>query len=62
MKQMRQALEAIDGFIDLRILKPQDEEAILAATLKTSRVIVVHEASRMCGLRSLDVLTISAAV
>jgi pyruvate dehydrogenase E1 component beta subunit len=36
--------------IDLRTLKPLDEDAILAAARKTGRVIVVHEASRMCGV------------
>lgn len=36
--------------IDLRSLKPLDEEAILASARKTGRVIVVHEASRMCGV------------
>ena len=36
--------------IDLRTLKPLDEETILNATRKTGRVIVVHEASRMCGV------------
>ena len=62
---MRQTLEAIDSVIDLRTLKPLDGEAILAGARKVGRVIVVHQASRMCGLGargSLDVLTISAAV
>jgi pyruvate dehydrogenase E1 component beta subunit len=36
--------------IDLRSLKPLDEEAILASARKTGRVVVVHEASRMCGM------------
>jgi pyruvate/2-oxoglutarate/acetoin dehydrogenase E1 component len=36
--------------IDLRTLKPLDEETILDAARKTGRVIVVHEASRMCGV------------
>jgi len=36
--------------IDLRTLKPLDEEAILRSVRKTGRVIVVHEASRMCGV------------
>jgi pyruvate dehydrogenase E1 component beta subunit len=36
--------------IDLRTLKPLDEEMILNAARKTGRVIVVHEASRMCGV------------
>jgi acetoin:2,6-dichlorophenolindophenol oxidoreductase subunit beta len=36
--------------IDLRSLKPLDEEAILQSARKTGRVVVVHEASRMCGV------------
>jgi pyruvate dehydrogenase E1 component beta subunit len=36
--------------IDLRTLKPLDEEAILRAVRRTGRVVVVHEASRMCGV------------
>lgn len=36
--------------IDLRSLKPLDEAAILASARKTGRVVVVHEASRLCGV------------
>lgn len=36
--------------LDLRSLKPLDEAAILATARKTGRVIVVHEASRSCGI------------
>ncbi|MES3024031.1 MAG: transketolase C-terminal domain-containing protein [Pseudomonadota bacterium] len=36
--------------IDLRSLKPLDEAAILASARKTGRVIIVHEASGMCGV------------
>ena len=36
--------------IDLRSLKPLDEEAILASARKTGRVVVVHDANRMCGV------------
>jgi pyruvate dehydrogenase E1 component beta subunit len=36
--------------IDLRSLKPLDEETILASARKTGRVVVVHEANRMCGV------------
>jgi len=36
--------------IDLRTLKPLDEETILNAVRRTGRAIVVHEASRMCGV------------
>ncbi|HVB99796.1 MAG TPA: transketolase C-terminal domain-containing protein, partial [Candidatus Dormibacteraeota bacterium] len=36
--------------IDLRTLKPLDESTILASARKTGRVVVVHEASRMCGV------------
>jgi pyruvate/2-oxoglutarate/acetoin dehydrogenase E1 component len=36
--------------IDLRSLKPLDETAILESARKTGRLVVVHEASRMCGV------------
>ncbi|MBN8499491.1 transketolase C-terminal domain-containing protein [Accumulibacter sp.] len=36
--------------IDLRSLKPLDEAAILASVTKTGRLIVVHEANRLCGV------------
>ncbi|CAL94157.1 alpha-ketoacid dehydrogenase subunit beta [Azoarcus olearius] len=36
--------------IDLRSIKPLDEAAILASVRKTGRAIVVHEASRTCGV------------
>jgi pyruvate dehydrogenase E1 component beta subunit len=36
--------------IDLRSLKPIDEETILASVRKTGRLVVVHEASRLCGV------------
>lgn len=47
----RLASHGIDAeVIDLRSLKPLDEEAILGSARKTGRVLVVHEASRMCGV------------
>jgi len=36
--------------IDLRSLKPLDETAILRSVRKTGRLIVVHEASGVCGV------------
>jgi pyruvate dehydrogenase E1 component beta subunit len=51
-----QAAETLAGMdidaevLDLRSLKPLDEEAILHSARKTGRVLVVHEASRMCGV------------
>lgn len=36
--------------LDLRSLKPLDEDAILASARKTGRVVVVHEAGRLCGV------------
>lgn len=36
--------------IDLRSLKPLDEAAILKSVRKTGRAVVVHEASRLCGV------------
>lgn len=58
-KTVRHCLQAADDLaksgisaevIDLRSLKPLDEKAILASARKTGRVVVVHEASRMCGV------------
>jgi len=34
----------------LRSLKPLDTSAILATTRKTGRVVIVHEANRLCGV------------
>ncbi|HTM45165.1 MAG TPA: alpha-ketoacid dehydrogenase subunit beta [Polyangiaceae bacterium] len=36
--------------IDLRSLKPLDEEAILSSVRKTGRAVVVHEANLTCGV------------
>jgi pyruvate/2-oxoglutarate/acetoin dehydrogenase E1 component len=36
--------------LDLRSIKPWDEEAVLASVRKTGRLVVVHEASRTCGV------------
>ena len=36
--------------IDLRSLKPLDEESIVGSVRKTGRAVIVHEASRMCGV------------
>ncbi len=36
--------------IDLRSLKPLDEATVLASVRKTGRLIVVHEASGLCGV------------
>ncbi len=36
--------------IDLRSLKPLDEQAVLKSVRKTGRLIVVHEASGLCGI------------
>ncbi|TCO80755.1 pyruvate dehydrogenase E1 component beta subunit [Plasticicumulans lactativorans] len=36
--------------IDLRTLKPLDEATILASVRKTGRLVLVHEASRPCGV------------
>ena len=36
--------------IDLRTIKPLDEAAILKSVRKTGRLIVVHEAARLCGV------------
>jgi pyruvate/2-oxoglutarate/acetoin dehydrogenase E1 component len=48
------ATEDIEGasveVIDLRSLVPLDTEAILASVRKTSKVVVLHEATRSCGV------------
>jgi pyruvate/2-oxoglutarate/acetoin dehydrogenase E1 component len=36
--------------IDLRSLKPLDEATVLGSVRKTGRLIVVHEANRLCGV------------
>jgi pyruvate/2-oxoglutarate/acetoin dehydrogenase E1 component len=35
--------------LDLRSLKPLDEDALLASAAKTGRVVIVQEAPRVCG-------------
>jgi 2-oxoisovalerate dehydrogenase E1 component beta subunit len=51
------ALEATDDLdgasvevLDLRTLYPLDREAVLASARKTSKVVVLHEATRSCGV------------
>ena len=48
------AADALDGeasveLLDMRTLKPLDEEGLLAAAAKTGRVVIVQEAPRTCG-------------
>jgi len=43
-------LDASVEVIDLRSLVPLDREAILASVRKTSKVVVLHEATRSCGV------------
>jgi pyruvate/2-oxoglutarate/acetoin dehydrogenase E1 component len=48
------AAEALEGeaqceVLDLRSLKPLDEDGLLASVAKTGRVVVVQEAPRVCG-------------
>jgi pyruvate/2-oxoglutarate/acetoin dehydrogenase E1 component len=43
------AEEASVEVLDIRTLKPLDEEALLAAAAKTGRVVVVQEAPRTAG-------------
>ncbi len=49
-----EATEDIDGanveVLDLRTLCPLDREGILASVRKTSKVVVLHEATRSCGV------------
>ncbi len=49
-----EATEDLDGagieVVDLRTLCPLDTEGILASVRKTSKVVVLHEATRSCGI------------
>jgi pyruvate/2-oxoglutarate/acetoin dehydrogenase E1 component len=42
-------LDASVEVLDIRTLKPLDEEALLASAAKTGRVVIVQEAPRTCG-------------
>src|SRR5204863_353260 len=49
-----EAADALEGdasveILDVRTLKPLDEEALLAAAAKTGRVVIIQEAPRVCG-------------
>jgi pyruvate dehydrogenase E1 component beta subunit len=47
------AADSLEGVsvevLDVRTLKPLDEEALLASAAKTGRVVLVQEAPRTCG-------------
>ena len=47
------AADALEGvsveILDIRTLKPLDEDALLASAGKTGRVVIVQEAPRVCG-------------
>lgn len=45
--------------IDLRSLKPYDEEAVLRSVRKTGRLVIVHEASGLCGMAA-EIATLAA--
>lgn len=51
---LHRAAEASEGFdceiIDLQTLRPLDEETILSSVKKTGRLVIVHEAQKVCGL------------
>lgn len=58
-RMVHTSLEAADALaeqglsvevINLRTIKPLDEETVLASVRKTGRLVVVHEASRSCGV------------
>jgi pyruvate/2-oxoglutarate/acetoin dehydrogenase E1 component len=42
-------LDASVEVLDLRSLKPLDEEAVLASVARTGRCVIVQEAPRTCG-------------
>ncbi|HEY0337252.1 MAG TPA: pyruvate dehydrogenase complex E1 component subunit beta [Burkholderiales bacterium] len=61
--QAAQKLESMDisaEVVDLRTLKPLDEATILASVRKTGRLLVVHEASALCGMGA-EIAAIAAA-
>jgi len=43
------ALDVSCEVVDIRSLRPLDEQAILASVAKTGRVVIVHEAPRTAG-------------
>jgi pyruvate/2-oxoglutarate/acetoin dehydrogenase E1 component len=43
------ALDVSCEVVDIRSLRPLDEEAILASVAKTGRAVIVHEAPRTAG-------------
>lgn len=45
-----QRLEVSAEVIDLRSLKPLDEQAVLGSVRKTGRLVIVQEASGLCGM------------
>ena len=47
--QAADRLDASAEVVDVRSLKPLDEEALLASVAKTGRAVVVQEAPRTCG-------------
>src|SRR5690242_20546473 len=49
-EQAADALEDVSvEVLDIRTLKPLDEDALLASAAKTGRVVIVQEAPRVCG-------------
>jgi pyruvate dehydrogenase E1 component beta subunit len=48
-EQAADALDASVEVLDLRSLRPLDEDAILKSVAKTGRVVIVHEAPRTAG-------------
>jgi pyruvate dehydrogenase E1 component beta subunit len=48
-EQAADALEASVDVLDVRSLKPLDEETLLASVAKTGRVVIVQEAPRVAG-------------
>jgi pyruvate/2-oxoglutarate/acetoin dehydrogenase E1 component len=48
-EQAAEELEASAEVVDVRSLKPLDEETLLASVAKTGRVVIVQEAPRVAG-------------
>jgi pyruvate dehydrogenase E1 component beta subunit len=48
-EQAAEQLDASVEILDVRTLKPLDEDGLLASVMKTGRVVIVQEAPRTCG-------------
>jgi len=63
IKKVREAAEALNKasieIIDLRTLSPMDTDTVIASVKKTGRLLVVHEASAVCGIGAEIIRTVN---